>query len=90
MAANKAVLLGYVEQAEWVAVQSSNVVAVGYLKGYKYVFVRFGAGSPKKSLYVYHVPDDAESVFRSILSAPSKGKAVNAELKAKYSYDQLE
>lgn len=90
MAGNVAVLKGYAEQAEWHPVSSSNVVAVGYLAGYKYVFVRFGAQSKVKSLYVYHVPDDAEAIFRGILAAPSKGKAVNGLLKANYSYDRLE
>lgn len=90
MAANVAILKGYADQAEWHRVASSNVVAIGFLAGYRYVFVRFGASSKVKSLYAYHVPDDAAAIVGGILAAPSKGKAVNGLLKANYSYDRLE
>jgi hypothetical protein len=90
MAANRDILLGYAEQAEWTMTpDSSNVRAVGFTKGFPYVFVEFGGGG-KKSLYAYHCHGGvAEALARGIAASPSKGKAVNALLKSQFSYDRL-
>jgi hypothetical protein len=90
MAANRDILLGYAEQAEWTMTpDSSNVAAVGHAKGFPYVFVEFKGGG-KRSMYAYHTPGGiAAALARGIAASPSKGKAVNALLKSQFGYDRL-
>lgn len=68
------------EPAPLVEVESSNVRAIGYDADTKCLYVQF----EKSGLYQYeNVP---ETVYRSFLTAPSKGQFVWQRLRGHYPY----
>jgi len=72
-----AVKLAYLDQAEWVRVQSSNVHSVWYQPDFKYLWIKFNSGS------VYLYMDVDPGVYQGLLAAPSKGEYVYYVVRAK-------
>ncbi len=65
-------------------VESSSVDAVGYDPSTRRLYIRF-VGSGRA--YVYY--DVGQSVFDDLISADSKGRFVNSEIKGAYQYRRL-
>lgn len=64
-------------------VQSSNVEAVGYDRGDRALYVQFNSGDT----YVY--VNVEPSLYESLLSAPSVGRFLNTNIKARHGYRRL-
>lgn len=64
-------------------VESSSLDAVGYDPARKRLYVRFRSG------YTYAYDEVAKSVFDDLLTADSKGRFLNQEIKGAYDYRRL-
>jgi len=76
---------------DWIAsghrvrVKSSNVIAIGYDRENKVLWVEFGSGSPTVTHYKYYGVHS--STAKSFFNAASMGKFVWYRLRDKYVYD---
>lgn len=64
-------------------VESSSIDAVGYDPASKRLYVRFRSG------YIYVYYEVAKSVFDDLLTADSKGRFLNQEIRGAYAYRRL-
>ena len=65
------------------AVESSNLLEVGYNEENKKLFVKFNSG------WVYGYHEVEPGVFDQLLSADSKGKFFNANIKNSFNYERV-
>lgn len=65
---------------DWVSVGSTNVAAIGWVRDFQRLYVRFHNGS------VYAFLDVPESVYQGYLSAPSKGRYHHLFVKDRFGY----
>lgn len=76
--------LADVEQGwEWTPVISSNVAEVGYNAATNTLGVRFLNGSE------YNYQDVEQDMYYALVSAPSVGKLLHAEVKGAYAYQRV-
>lgn len=74
-----AVLRAEWEASDRVAVRSSNVAEVSWVKDFGRLFVKFKSGK----VYAYQVGPDGPGLYAGLLAAPSKGVFVHAILRNK-------
>lgn len=66
-----------------IPVSSSNVAAVGYDPNTQTLQVEFNSGS------IYQYFDVPQTIYEALISAESKGKFLNAQIKGYYRYAKV-
>ena len=63
-------------------VKSSNIISVGYDETTSSLYVNYPSGT-------YKYDGIEKSVYESLLTSPSKGRFMNANIKGQYSYSRV-
>ena len=64
-------------------VKSSNIISVGYDETTSSLYVNYPSGT-------YKYDGIEKSVYESLLTSPSKGRFMNANIKGRYSYSMVD